>query len=186
MERNKSNVKDLIFSKSQFNGDCMLKTNGIAGDIENTKFSNTKTTIELKDNVLTQLKNVDDKFDELNSEEVNWVTKGDILVGLREKLKSFSILLTDSTLKGENKFILQDTGLTIDESNIENCKLNNIEKIKKSDMAFFSSDESNFSDYIKSEEITQEENPENIQSENPKKMKKKMSKKMNKKEKVKL
>lgn len=169
LEDFKSNVKDLIFSKSQFNGDCMLKTNGIAGDIENTKFSNTKTTIELKDNVLTQLKNVDDKFDELNSEEVNWVTKGDILVGLREKLKSFSILLTDSTLKGENKFILQDTGLTIDESNIENCKLNNIEKIKKSDMAFFSSDESNFSDYIKSEEITQEENPENIQSENPKK-----------------
>jgi hypothetical protein len=172
LEDFKSNVKDLIFSKSQFNGDCILKTNGIAGDIENTKFSNTKTTIELKDNVLTQLKNVDDKFDELNSEEVNWVTKGDILVGLREKLKSFSILLTDSTLKGENKFILQDTGLTIDESNIENCKLNNIEKIKKSDMAFLSSDESSFSDCTQKGDAIQNENPEIAQNENPEKIEK--------------
>lgn len=172
LEDFKSNVKDLIFSKSQFNGDCILKTNGIAGDIENTKFSNTKTTIELKDNVLTQLKNVDDKFDELNSEEVNWVTKGDILVGLREKLKSFSILLTDSTLKGENKFILQDTGLTIDESNIENCTLSNIEKIKKSDMAFFSSDESSFSDCTQKGDAIQNENPEIAQNENPEKIEK--------------
>ena len=172
LEDFKSNVKDLIFSKSQFDGDCILKTNGIAGDIENTKFSNTKTTIELKDNVLTQLKNVDDKFDELNSEEVNWVTKGDILVGLREKLKSFSILLTDSTLKGENKFILQDTGLTIDESNIENCTLSNIEKIKKSDMAFFSSDESSFSDCTQKGDAIQNENPEIAQNENPEKIEK--------------
>lgn len=172
LEDFKSNVKDLIFSKSQFNGDCVLKTNGIAGEIENTKFSNTKTTIELKDNVLTQLKNVDDKFDELNSEEVNWVTKGDILVGLREKLKSFSILLTDSTLKGENKFILQDTGLTIDESNIENCTLSNIEKIKKSDMAFFSSDESSFSDCTQKGDAIQNENPEIAQNENPEKIEK--------------
>lgn len=169
LEDFKSNVKDLIFSKSQFNGDCVLKTNGIAGDIENTKFSNTKTTIELKNNVLTQLKNVDDKFDELNSEEVNWVTKGDILVGLREKLKSFSILLTDSTLKGENKFILQDTGLTIDESNIENCKLNNIEKIKKSDMAFLSSDESSFFDCTQKGDAIQNENPEIAQNEKSRK-----------------
>ena len=172
LEDFKSNVKDLIFSKSQFNGDCVLKTNGIAGEIENTKFSNTKTTIELKDNVLTQLKNVDDKFDELNSEEVNWVTKGDILVGLREKLKSFSILLTDSTLKGENKFILQDTGLTIDESNIENCTLSNIEKIKKSDMTFFSSDESSFSDCTQKGDAIQNENPEIAQNENPEKIEK--------------
>lgn len=172
LEDFKSNVKDLIFSKSQFDGDCILKTNGIAGDIENTKFSNTKTTIELKDNVLTQLKNVDDKFDELNSKEVNWVTKGDILVGLREKLKSFSILLTDSTLKGENKFILQDTGLTIDESNIENCKLSNIEKIKKSNMAFFSSDESSFSDCTQKGDAIQNENPEIAQNENPEKIEK--------------
>ena len=172
LEDFKSNVKDLIFSKSQFDGDCILKTNGIAGDIENTKFSNTKTTIELKDNVLTQLKNVDDKFDELNSQEVNWVTKGDILVGLREKLKSFSILLTDSTLKGENKFILQDTGLTIDESNIENCTLSNIEKIKKSDMAFFSSDESSFSDCTQKGDAIQNENPEIAQNENPEKIEK--------------
>ena len=172
LEDFKSNVKDLIFSKSQFDGDCILKTNGIAGDIENTKFSNTKTTIELKDNVLTQLKNVDDKFDELNSEEVNWVTKGDILVGLRDKLKSFSILLTDSTLKGENKFILQDTGLTIDESNMENCKLSNIEKIKKSNMAFFSSDESSFSDCTQKGDAIQNENPEIAQNENPEKIEK--------------
>ena len=166
LEDFKSNVKDLIFRKTQFDGDCILKTNGIAGEIENTKFSNTKTIIELKDNVLTQLKNVDDKFDELNSEEVNWVTKGDILVGLREKLKSFSILLTDSTLKGENKFILQDTGLTIDESNIENCKLNNIEKIRESDMAFLSSDESSFSDCTQKGDTMQKESPEDTQSEN--------------------
>lgn len=172
LEDFKSNVKDLIFRKTQFDGDCILKTNGIAGEIENTKFSNTKTTIELKDNVLTQLKNVDDKFDELNSEEVNWVTKGDILVGLREKLKSFSILLTDSTLKGENKFILQDTGLTIDESNIENCTLSNIEKIKKSDMAFFSSDESSFSDCTQKGDAIQNENPEIAQNENPEKIEK--------------
>lgn len=172
LEDFKSNVKDLIFSKSQFDGDCILKTNGIAGDIENTKFSNTKTTIELKDNVLTQLKNVDDKFYELNSKEVNWVTKGDILVGLRDKLKSFSILLTDSTLKGENKFILQDTGLTIDESNIENCKLSNIEKIKKSNMAFFSSDESSFSDCTQKGDAIQNENPEIAQNENPEKIEK--------------
>ena len=165
LEDFKSNVKDLIFRKTQFDGDCILKTNGIAGEIENTKFSNTKTTIELKDNVLTQLKNVDDKFDELNSEEVNWVTKGDILVGLREKLKSFSILLTDSTLKGENKFILQDTGLTIDESNIENCTLSNIEKIKKSDMAFFSSDESSFSDCTQKRDAIQNESPEENKQE---------------------
>ena len=172
LEDFKSNVKDLIFRKTQFDGDCILKTNGIAGEIENTKFSNTKTTIELKDNVLTQLKNVDDKFDELNSEEVNWVTKGDILVGLREKLKSFSILLTDSTLKGENKFILQDTRLTIDESNIENCTLSNIEKIKKSDMAFFSSDESSFSDCTQKGDAIQNENPEIAQNENPEKIEK--------------
>lgn len=169
LEDFKSNVKDLIFSKSQFDGDCILKTNGIAGDIENTKFSNTKTTIELKDNVLTQLKNVDDKFDELNSEEVNWVTKGDILVGLRDKLKSFSIFLADSTLKGENKFILQDTRLTIDESNIENCKLSNIEKIKKSNMAFLSSDESSFSDCAQKGDAIQNESPEeNKQEKNTK------------------
>lgn len=166
LEDFKSNVKDLIFRKTQFDGDCILKTNGIAGDIENTKFSNTKTTIELKDNVLTQLKNVDDKFDELNSEEVNWVTKGDILVGLREKLKSFSILLTDSTLKGENKFILQDTGLTINESNIENCTLSNIGKIRESDMAFLSSDESSFSDCTQKGDAMQKESPEDTQSEN--------------------
>lgn len=166
LEDFKSNVKDLIFSKSQFNGDCVLKTNGIAGEIENTKFSNTKTIIELKENVLTQLKNVDDKFDELNSEEVNWVTKGDILVGLREKLKSFSILLTDSTLKGENKFILQDTGLTINESNIENCTLSNIGKIRESDMAFLSSDESSFSDCTQKGDAMQKESPEDTQSEN--------------------
>lgn len=172
LEDFKSNVKDLIFRKTQFDGDCILKTNGIAGEIENTKFSNTKTTIELKDNVLTQLKNVDDKFDELNSKEVNWVTKGDILVGLREKLKSFSILLTDSTLKGENKFILQDTGLTIDKSNIENCTLSNIEKIKKSDMAFFSSDESSFSDCTQKGDAIQNENPEIAQNENPEKIEK--------------